>query len=246
MMDDDPFLEIDFGEATKAQLSDTLLEGLFALTKGNFDPDTVSENARRSITHRAFYDYLNHQFQEPSIEFTRFLLKEVDIKHVRTVAVEGYRAIARAAFSDVFTANVLRRLDISATAPRPARDPAPEPAAETAARGEPDGSERGIRTTEHELQAFESIRRRLAFLAGGRRDLFDAIAKVAYRDYVGKMAVYYQQERKGRLADILEGRDGTVRFVLADGLDPTPVADLAGLDDRMKALFEKRVADVAP
>lgn len=59
MMDDDPFLFINFGDFQKNSISDTVLEGLFVLTKANFDPETVSDNARRSITHRAFCDYLS-------------------------------------------------------------------------------------------------------------------------------------------------------------------------------------------
>lgn len=243
MMDDEPFLTLDFGDPAKTQISDTLLEGLFALTKGNFDPETVSENARRSIIHRAFFEYLSQQFLDPSVEFTRFLLKEVDIKHVRTVAMEGYRVIAKAAFADVFTSNVLKRLDISATAPRPVREAAPDPSPAPAADPHQD---KGVVTSEHELQAFENIRRRLAFLSGGRSDIFTAIDRVAYRDYLGKMAVFFVQERKGRLADVLEAKDGSIRYVLADGVDATPVADLASVDDRLRALFEKRIADLDP
>lgn len=243
MMDDEPFLQIDFGDSSRNPISETLLEGLFALTKGNFDPETVSENARRSITHRAFYDYLSHQFQDPSVEFTRFLLKEVEIKHIRTTAMEGYRAIAKAAFSDVFTSNVLRRLDIPPNTPRPTREAIPEPLSGSAAPAS-DHPERGVVTTESELQAFEIVRRRLAFLSGGRSDFFAAIDRISYRDYLGKMAVFYVQERKGRLVDILENKDGAIRYVIADGQDTTPVTDLASVDDRLKALFEKRLAEL--
>lgn len=241
MMDDEPFLQIDFGDPSKPQISDTLLEGLFALTKGNFDPETVSENARRSITHRAFYDYINQQFQDPSMEFTRFLLKEVDIKHVRTTALEGFRAIAKAAFSDVFTSNVLKRLDISTSTPRPAREPTAEAASPPQQEAHAD---RALVTSDNELKAFETIRRRLAFLSGGKSDVFAAINRISYRDYLGKMAVFYVQERKGRLADILEGKDGSIRYVVADGGDASPVADLAAVDDRLKALFEKRISEL--
>lgn len=244
MMDDEPFLAIDFGDAAKAQISETVLEGLYALTKSRFDPDTVSENARRSITHRAFYDYLGQQFTDPSVEFTRFLLKEVDIKHVRANAIEGYRTIAKAAFNDVFTSHVLARLDITGGTPRPLRtEPTPEPL--VAEQTTP--SEKSlIVTTVNELRAFEAVRRRLAFLSAGKADLFEAIGKVAYRDYQGKMAVFYAQERKGRLLDIIEGKDGSIRFVLADGGDPAPVTSLSSVDDRLRSIFEKRIVEVGP
>lgn len=239
MMDDDPFLVVDFEKVAKAQISETVIGGLYDFTKSRFDPDTISENARRSITHRAFFDYLSEQFHSPSIEFTRFLLKENDIKHVRQNAIDGYRAIAKAAFDDVFTSNVLKRLDITTAPPKaPARTEV-EPLAipDTSA-----GTDKEAVTTEGELRAFEAVRRRLAYLSSGRDDLFDAIGKITYRDYQGKMAVFYMQERKGRLLDIMENRDGTIRFSIADGGEGGPVTELAAIDVRLKTLFERRVA----
>jgi hypothetical protein len=241
LMDDDPFLEVDFDKVAKAQISETAIEGLYALTKGKFDPDVVAENARRSITHRAFFDYLTDQFSGPSIEFTRFLLKENDIKHIRANAIDGYRAIAKAAFNDVFTSNLLKRLDITGDIPKQTNR-TDTPTDTNVLPSVP--SANGPNTTEAELEAFEAIRRRLAFLSSGNAQLFDAIAKVEYRDYQGKMAVFYRLERKGRLVDIFESKDGSMRFSLMDGGDATQVADLNSLDDRLKLLFEKRVAEV--
>ncbi|MFT0859862.1 type I restriction enzyme HsdR N-terminal domain-containing protein [Ancylobacter sp. G4_0304] len=238
MMDDDPFLVVDFEKVAKAQITETVIAGLYDFTKSRFDPDTISEHARRSITHRAFFDYLSEQFLGPSVEFTRFLLKENDIKHVRLNALDGYRAIAKSAFDDVFTANVLKRLDITTAPPKAA----PRTESEPVALVEPAVAEKEAVTTEGELRAFEAVRRRLAYLAAGRDDLFEAISRVAYRDYQGKMAVFYVQERKGRLMDIIEARDGTIRFNLADGGEGGPVTELPALDARLRALFERRVS----
>ena len=219
--------------------SSTVIAALHDFTKSRFDPETISENARRSITHRAFFDYLSDQFLSPSVEFTRFLLKENDIKHVRQNAMEGYRALAKSAFDDVFTSNVLKRLDITSPPPKAAARSEAEPAVVVEL---PSGNEKDVvTTTEAELRAFEAVRRRLAYLAAGRADLFDAIGKIAYRDYRGKMAVFYLQERRGRLLDILEARDGTIRFSLADGGEGGAVADLASLDERLRSLFERKV-----
>ncbi|HEY5796383.1 MAG TPA: type I restriction enzyme HsdR N-terminal domain-containing protein [Bosea sp. (in: a-proteobacteria)] len=243
LMDDEPFLEVDFDKVAKAQISETAIEGLFALTKGRFDPDVVAENARRSITHRAFFDYLSTQFADPSIDFVRFLLKENDIKHVRTNALEGFRSIAKAAFNDVFTSNLLKRLDITGTIPKssPRAEPPTELQTAVVVSAPPSN---GIETTTGELAAFESVRRRLAFLTSGRQDLFDAIASVQYRDYQGKMAIFFKFERKGRLIDVIESKDGSIKFSLMDGGDSTPFGDLTLGDTRLKAIFEKRVAEI--
>jgi hypothetical protein len=72
---------------------------------------------------------------------------------------------------------------------------------------------------------------------------FDAISKISFKDYQGKMVVFYQQERKGRLIDIIETKAG-IRYVLSDGGDPSPVNDLTLFDDRLKALFAKRIAEM--
>lgn len=241
LMDDNPFLEVDFDKVAKAQISETAIEGLYALTKSKFDPDVVADNARRNITHRAFFDYLTNQFAEPSIEFTRFLLKENDIKHVRLNAIEGYRSIAKAAFNDVFTSNVLRRLDITGNIPKqPARSDTPAEAVSATAVPAPSAPN----TTAAELDAFEAVRRRLAFLSSGNPKLYEAISKIEYRDYQGKMAVFYRLERKGRLIDIVESKDGSLKFLIMDGEEASLVSELSSLDDRLKLLFEKRVAEV--
>lgn len=238
MMDDDPFLIADFEQIAKGQLSDTLVEELWSLHKTRFDPESLSENARRNITHRAFVDYLTAQFGQPGVEFTRFLLKENDIKHVRANAVEGYQAIAKAAFDEVFTTHLLRRLDISGAAKASAQMSQP-----TAPVEEPTDikRERGVVTSENELRAFEALRIRLAYLSNGRPELFAAIPKVAFRDYIGKMIVYYERERSGRLMDVIENSSGNIRYVLADGIEPAQFTDLAQMDDRLRALFERRV-----
>lgn len=244
MMDDDPYLTIDFGADPKTAISDTALDGLYALTKQAFNSETISENARRSILYRAFYDYLSDQFGDPSAEFTRFMLKEMNMKHIRAAALDAYRDIAKAAFKDVFNSHVLRQLDITSTMPMATARSEPTavaPSAEPQAGRKPDN---GIVTTEAELAAFEQIRRRLAFLAGGDGTLYDAIGRVQFRDYQGKMAVFYQLERKGRLADIVTGKDDSIRFVVMDGGDTAPISDLAEADERLRALFVKRVADV--
>lgn len=242
MMDDEPYLTVDFDRVSKGHLADTEVDGLFALTKWNFDPESVGESAKRSIVYRSIYDYLAQQFTAPSPEFTRFLLKEIDIKNVRSTSIESYRDIVRAAFTDVFNANVMRKLEIPGpistvvqTLPQAIGTIDTEAAAT---------AEKGIITTLAELAAFEAIKLRLAFLVSGNVEHFEKLSKIRYRDYQGKMLVYYEMERKGRLVDILEAKDGTIRFVVMDGGDASPTMDLPCLDDRLKALFSKRVAEL--
>ncbi|MBH0236738.1 type I restriction endonuclease [Methylobrevis albus] len=237
MMDDEPFLVADFEAIAKGQLSDSVTDGLFALTKWKFDPEMVSENAKRNILLTAFFQYLSEQFSNPSVEFTRFLLKENDVKHVRTNAIEVYRGIVKLAFRDVFNANVLRRLEIPDSAPvvAPARVEAPpvEPVK---------SAEKGIITTDAEIAAFNALRMRLAFLCGGDKEAFKKISRLAYKDYQGKMVVFYAMERRGRIADIIEQRDGTVKYSVDNDGETTQSANLDDVDQIMLKNYRNRIA----
>jgi len=240
LMDDEPFLSINAEELAKAQISESVLDALHGLTKGRFDPETIGDNARKSLTQRAFSEYLTTQFGEPSVEFTRFLLKENNIKHVRTQAIDTYRAIAKSAIDDVVTANILRKLDIKdrPAAPASPAQPGAGPTALPAA-----APQNAVETTAAELAAFESVRRRLAFLSAGDADLFERIGAIRFRDYQGKMAVFYEMERRGRLLDILEAKDGSVRYIFFDD-EKEPVTDLASADARLIQLFRRRVEEL--
>lgn len=240
MMDDEPFIVLNLDEVAKAQISETLLDSIFALTKGRFDPETIGENAKRSLTHHAFFEYLSRQFADPSPSFTRFLLQENQIKHVRNNAMDGYRSIAKSAFNDVFTANVLRRLDIGEPkGPPSVHLPSPDEA-KIASTAE---SQRAVVTTPAELAAFDSIKMRLAFLVQGDVALYENIRKIDYKDYQGKMVVFYEKERKGRLLDIIETREGdSVVFQLAETGESA--SDVASLDRGLIDLFRKRVEEL--
>lgn len=248
ILDDDPFMRIDFGSEGDATISETTLEGLHALTKQAFDPDSVAEKARRTLIHRLLYEYLSTQFNEPSKEFTHFLLRENGFKHIKAPTLDTFRVIARAAFRDVFNFHILKRLDIT-SAPAAAQV-ASEAPTETGDHGagkaieKVDKPEVGIVTTEAELRAFEQVRRRLAFLAAGDATLFQAIDHIYFKDYLGKMVVYYKMVQKGRILDIIEGKDGIIRYVVIDGGDSEPFGDLSTVDARLRQLFAKRIEEL--
>lgn len=239
MMDDDPFLALDLDVVATEQVADGTLEHLFALTKGNFDPASVGEKARLGLAYQAIHSYLQQEFENPSEEFSRFVLGAVNIKNVRKNAIDTYRGVTKAAFSDVFKSYLLNRLDIG-DAPRPA------PSTPSAALVEPPKGtgEDKIETTETELAIFENVRRRLSFLSAGDADLFKQIEKINYRDYQGKFIIFYDKERKGRLIDVVENKAGVVKFILWDGLPENEADDLGVFDERLIALFRSRVSEV--
>jgi hypothetical protein len=169
------------------------------------------------------------------------MLQENHIKHVRANVLNTYQAIAKAAFNDVFNANVLRKLDID--------KPASKGGAGVSAPVEEVSSTHGtvdskvIVTSRAELEAIAAVRMRLAFLAHGDPSLYDAIGKVGFRDYQGKLVVYYEKERKGRLLDIIEAKDGSITFNLAD--DAGSANEISSLDTPLISIFRKRVDGAA-
>jgi predicted type IV restriction endonuclease len=239
LMDEEPFLTVDFAAVAAGRITDTMLDGLLSLIKTAFDPASIAENARMNLTYLAFHAYLTDQFSAPSVDFTRFLLRANDIKHVRAAAIENYREIAKTAFQDVFNARVLQRLDISSTSVQKAAPTRPVDIIDVAQVQ----LEQAPHTSTQEIKIFEDIRRRLAFLSAGDADLFAQISQVSYRDYQGKFVVYLEKERKGRLLDVIEGKDGSIRFQIMDGVSDNEKTNLAELDERLLSLFKKRVAD---
>lgn len=240
LMDEEPFLTVDFQAVAAGRLTDTVLDGLFSLIKTAFDPESIAENARMNLTYLAFHAYLTSQFSAPTEDFTRFLLKQNEIKHVRAGAIPAYSEIAKTAFQDVFNARVLQRLDISATAVQktaPIRSPEAVPAASLPAEQSPQPSAK-------EVEIFEEIRRRLAFLSSGDVDLFSKIAQVEFRAFQDKFVVYFEKERKGRLLEVFEGKDGSIRYRISDEAPDNERANLSELNERLLALFKRRVSKV--
>lgn len=241
MMDEEPFLIFDAKTASTGGLSDNLIEGITAISKQNFDPQTIGDHAQQKMTYRYFYDYLKSQFDEPSVDFTRFLLKENEILHVRAAAIEGYRAIAKAAFRDTFNDRVLSRLDIADRSPSTATKEAPTGVSVVSdAVDSP-----GVVTTAKELEAFETTRRRLAYLAGGDAVVYDRISDVQFKDYQGKMVVFLDKERKGRFLEIYERKDGKILFVTEEDGKKFESEDISTIDDVLIRNFRKKVQEMS-
>jgi hypothetical protein len=97
-----------------------------------------------------------------------------------------------------------------------------------------------IFTTDREIEVFDYVRRRLAFLVKDDA-LFDAIDSVRYKDYIGKLKVYYHKENKGRLFDFIEGTDGSHTFIFPIPIGSIVTDDLREIDGALKATFTARV-----
>jgi hypothetical protein len=100
-----------------------------------------------------------------------------------------------------------------------------------------------IATTENQLQLFNYLRRRLAFLVDDNTQ-FEAIENVRYTDYVGRLTIYYDRERKGRLFDYIEGADGYDKYIFPDPIGEIVTNNVLEIDAALKTVFSTRVREL--
>ena len=240
MMDQSAFLSVDLRQAAKGKVEESVLDGLRGLQKAAFDPENIGAEAKRKLVFQNLLQQINALAESPSEGFTRLLLQNAGLSHVRSKAPGEYQDLIRGAFGEFINLRILRRLDLPAKEPeRPssAQDHAP---AEAPAAGRPEDK---VATTEAELSVFAYAKKRLAFLVRDEA-LFREVDHLRFRDYQGKFVVFYRRERKGRLFDLAEGESPRLRLTFADGSEATAdrVTDLS-IDKALLAGFLKRVEE---
>ena len=73
---------------------------------------------------------------------------------------------------------------------------------------------------------------------------FNAIEDIEYKDYIGKLVVYYGKERKGWLFDYIEGSDGFDKFAFPDPHGEIVTNNMLDIDAPLKAIFTLRVQEM--
>lgn len=233
MMDAEPFFTLDLETIASAGLADDeMLETLLSITKSHFDPGAMAEAAHVGLVRRRLRKVLVEEARAPSQGFCRFALEQIGIRNVRAAAIERYYApMVKAAFEESLVMPVVRKL-----------------------QADPQGGGKGISlnlhqtgqrviTTEREIAIFGYIRRRLAFLVSEEAQ-FNAIEAISYKDYVGKLAIYYENVRKGRMFDFIEGSDGYDKYVFPEPFGEIVTNNIYEIDDALRATFIARVREL--
>jgi predicted type IV restriction endonuclease len=240
MMDVTAFLALDLREVAKGKIKDSVEEGLRSLQKSNFDPENIGAEAKRKLIFQNVIQQIAKLAEEPSEPFVRMLLQNAGLSHVRTKALTEFRDITRSAFREFVNLRILQRLDI------PAKDKELE---KSIMPQEPGALETGakqddvITSSALELEVFQYIRRRLAFLVK-EDSLFDEINNIDYRKYKGKFVVFHKRERAGRLFDFYEGKSKKYTFDFGQEAGGEVTTDkLTDIDKRLVSAFTKRVND---
>lgn len=240
IMDQTAFLSVDLRQAAKGKIEDSVLDGLRGLQKATFDPENIGAEAKRKLVFQSLLKQINDLAESPSEGFTRLLLQNVGLSHIRSKALAEYQDLIRSAFSEFINLRILRRLDLpSKEAERPTIVPDPN-LIEGAATVKPDEK---TFTTETELAVVAYIKQRLAFLVRDET-LYRELDYLGFRDYQGKFVVFYRRERKGRLVDLIEDGGGKLRITFADGTEASAATVAAlSIDKPLLASFTKRVEE---
>lgn len=231
-LDSSPFLTVDLETIARAGVADEILETLLAAVKGYFDPETIAEAAHVQLVKRRLRTIFVEEAKGPSEEFCRFALERIGLEKVRKAAIDRYYApLIKTAFEEALVIPVFERL-----------------------KNQPSGEGRSgsvalhqvgqrVATTEHQLQIFNYVRRRLAYLAEDDTQ-FEAIENVRFTDYVGRLTVYYDRERKGRLFDYIEGADGYDKYIFPDPIGEIVTNNVLEIDTALKTVFSARVREL--
>lgn len=232
IMDDEPFLTIDLETVARAGVQDEILETLVSATKEYYDPDTIAEAAHVQLVKKRLRTAFIEEAKGPSEEFCRFALERIGVKSVRKQVIERYYApMIKTAFEESLIVPVVDRL--RAQSGSDIRQ-SPLTMHQLGQR---------IETTERELAIVAYVRRRLSYLAQDEMQ-FNAIENIRFKDYVGKLVVFYDRERKGRLFDYIEGADGYDKFIFPDPIGEIVTNNMLEIDTALKTVFATRVREM--
>ncbi len=237
LMDDEPFLTIDVCAMHEFGIKTEVLDAMYLVTKDYFDPDLIGELAQAEILKKRLRIAAIEELRAPSEEFCRCLLQRVGLKHVRKTSIDrSHRSMIREAFEEALVLRVVEHLRQTGAGVAHARPVA-------ILDGAMDEPHSRISTTDRELAVFGYVRRRLAFLVHDEAH-FRAIECIGYRDYVGKFAVYLQRERRGRIFDFIEGRDGYDKYIFPPPFGEIVTNDFLSIDEPLASVFVSRFSEV--
>jgi hypothetical protein len=231
-MDLEPFLTLDLETTDSVGIADDVLDSLTLLTKTNIDLDTLAEAAHVQLVKKRLRSAFMDEAAAPSFEFCQVALERIGLRNVRPDSVERYYApMVKAAFEESLVMPVVQRLRSEGSlgdgrgSPHILHNLAPK-----------------MQISERESSILSYVRRRLAFLVEDER-LFAAIDHVHAKDYVGRVVVYYEKERKGRMFDFIAGGDKIDKYVFPEPIGEIRTRTIGDIDQALKTIFVASVRE---
>jgi hypothetical protein len=229
-MDPEPFLTFDLETIAQGGVPDEVVETLVFATKGALDPDMIAERAHLQLVRKRLRTAFVEEVQSPSQAFCQLMMERIGFAGVPSQAIaRHYAPIVKAAFEEALVLPVVQRLKAGGTS-------------DGKSSGKPLLAQK-VAAAERELAIFNAVRRRLAYLVSDP-SLFDAIDRVDYKDFVGKIVIYFDRDPKGRLFELIRGVDGYDKFIFAEPYGELVTNDLNAIDEPLKAVFELRVREI--
>ncbi len=231
-MDHEPFLTLDLETVDSVGVADDVLESLLLLTKEHIDTNTLAEAAHVQLVKKRLRNAFVEEAAAPSNDFCRFALERIGLQNVRPESIERYYApMVKSAFEESLVMPVVQRLRV---------DSGTGESRHTPALLHKLGPKMAI--SERESSILGYVRRRLAYLVEDER-LFAAIENVHAKDYVGRVVVYYERERKGRMFDFIAGGDKTDKYVFPEPIGEIRTPSIADIDEALKTIFLANVSE---
>lgn len=233
-MDEEPFLTLDIASLARGAVSAEVIEALEGVTKARFDASAIATGAELGLVQKRLRAALVEEVRAPSEEFCRLILQRVGATGGAGAAAIQGRAVSliRAAYEEAIVRPVIERLR---AAPDEAvagfRSAPSSPAAQHGA------------ATDRALAVYHYVCRRLAFLVTEEHQ-FAAIEQVQYREFLGKLTVFYGNLRTGRLFDFIEGGNGRDTFVFPDGMGEIVTGNIGEIDEPLRIVFTARVREL--
>jgi hypothetical protein len=232
VMDSEPYLTLDLELIARAGASDDIVTSLLKVTRAKFDPAMIAEAAHVTLVKRRLHTLFSSEAATPSEAFCRFALGEIGLKNVRKEAVDRYYGpIIKACFEEALVLPIVHKLQLehgtdAGSGPLSLRHMAQQ-----------------ISTSERELALLTYVRRRLAYLVDNEEH-FAAIDSIHAKDYVGRIAVYYGREQKGRLFDFIPGADQADKYIFPEPIGEIVTNAIGEIDSALKVTFVQRVREL--
>jgi hypothetical protein len=246
LMDNEPFAVVDLAQVAQEQFEDEAFDALLKLRRETFNPEDIGADARRKIFISAYVDTLDKTFKDPDERFVRTLMDMAGIEGRRMPRLlEEHTLYIREGMNTFFDKKLLERVgfaDRNDIVKVPPAEAQPIPPAQESEQVKP--VEADIVTTEAEMEVYEYVKHRLPFLIARDEDLFRKLDHIYFRDFRGTFAISYKQDRKGRLLNMREGTEGKYRFEFPDSGETVTTDALADIDEKLLAIFMKRVEEL--
>lgn len=240
MMDEQPYIALDLKEVKDNKIEKSTLTELLKLSKVNFDPENIGSEAKKKAIFDGIIKHITEIYNNPTDDFVRMMLSATGLTHLRQKTLEQYQPLVGAAFKEFVDNQILTRLDISKKeAPRPEPEAAPE---------EPllpvvEDKESKIITTELELEIYDYVKKRLAFLIKDE-EAYKKIEEVTYRDFQTKFLIFFRKERVGRIVDVYERKEHKYTLYFPHSNEWVQIDILGGIDEQLQSAFLARIGEL--